>query len=91
MFLRDLELDSSLKRDHAGRTVPAESDAQQAGGRRDGAGQRAKARLRCGFSRSSSLIAGQREVGMVEGIEDLRVQPEIHAFGDRNPLRQIDL
>ena len=85
------KFDPSLKCDHSWGAVSAKSDAEQTSGWRDGAGDRAKACLGRGFPRRSSLIAGQRKVGMVEDIEELRVEAEGDMLRDRNLLRQIHL
>jgi len=90
-FSRCSEFDSSLERDHARRTVAAESDAQQSGWGRNGAGERAKARLGSWFSRSAGLVAGQSEVGMIEDIEDLRVKTEGQMLCNRNLFRHVNL
>ena len=73
---RASEFDSALKGDHARRAVAAEADAEQSGGRRDGAGQRAKSRLRGRLAWSACLIGGQRKVGVIEDVEELRVEAE---------------
>src|SRR5882672_4227519 len=88
---RLLELDPSLEGDHACGAVAAETDAQQSGRGRDGAGDCPKACLCSGFAWCSGLIAGQCQIGMVEDVEELRVQPEDDPLGDGDALRHVYL
>ena len=74
LLVGDSKFNSSLEGNHARRTVTAEPHAQQSGGRRDRAGHSAKAGLGCWIARSTRLIAGQGKVGMVEEIEELRIE-----------------
>ena len=74
--VRASELDPPLKCNHARRAVDAQSDSHQTSRGRDGAGDGAEACLGRGFRLYSSLIDGQRKVGMVENIEELRVEAE---------------
>src|ERR1035441_699336 len=91
MQQRPSEFNPSLERDHTRRTVAAESDAEQSRGRRDGAGQRAKARLCRRLAGRAGLVRGEGEVRVVEEIEYLRVEAEGNMFRDRNLLRDVDL
>ena len=42
-----------------------------------------------GFARRARLVAGQSKVGMVEDIEELRVEAEGDVLRDRNLLRHV--
>ena len=78
------EFDSSLEGDHARRAVAAQSHAQQSGGRRDGARQCAKAGLRFWLARGSCLIAGESKVGVVEEVEELRIEADGYVLRELN-------
>src|SRR5712691_1125401 len=74
---KDSELQSRLKRDHAWRAVAAQTDAEQARGRRDGVSKRSEPSL----CRRLSWNAGQHHVWqpkirMVEHIEELTFEPK---------------
>ena len=86
-----LKLDSALKRNHARRTVAAQSDAEQSRGWRDRAFQGSEFG---GYvpARDSSLDAvGQREVGVIEGVEELHVEAQRSPFPERKLARKVDV
>src|SRR5271165_4034902 len=73
------EFDPCLEGDHTRRAVTAEADAQQSRWRRDGAGDGSESCLRSRLSGNAGLIIRrQREVWVVEDIEDLRIETEGH-------------
>ena len=88
---RGLELDSALKRDAARRAIPSEANAEQPCRWRDCAGDCTEACLRRGFAWCSRLVGGQRQIGVIEDVEELRVEAEGNVFGDRNLLGQVEL
>ena len=86
------ELDSRLKRDHAGTAVASQSDSEQSGGRGGGVRQRTEAGL-CGrLSRNTGQHdARQAEVGMVEDVEELSVESQLHPLAQRKPLGDVEV
>ena len=66
------EFQTRVQRNHARAAVSAQTDAEQARGRRGGIGESAKSGLGRRFAGDSSQHdAGQREIGMVEYVEKL--------------------
>src|SRR5579884_389398 len=92
MTLSLSELEPRLEGDHPRRAVAAQSDAQQARGRRGGVRQRAETRLRRRSARNPrEREHRQAEVRMIEEIEKLAVNPQLHALAQRKPLRQVQI
>ena len=86
--VRCLEFKPQLKRDHAGRAITAQPDAEQAGRRRSRVRQRSKASLRRRLSRNPRKDhARKSEIRMVEDIEELGVETQLHALGEHKPFR----
>src|ERR1039458_7731917 len=85
------ELDSRLKRNHAWRTVSTQPHTQQPTRRRNGAFQGPELRRNRLAWHASLDAAWESEIGMVEGIEHLRVKPDGQAFGQQESLRQVHI
>jgi hypothetical protein len=80
-----------LEGDHARGAVAAEADAEQAGGWGDGALEGAKASRDEGARHAGLDRAGQGEVGMVEGVEHLRVEAQGDAVAHGELLGDVDV
>src|ERR1700676_2593667 len=88
----DLKLHAHLKRDHARRAVAAQTDAEQPGRRRRGVRDRAKSALRGRFSGNSGRHhAWKRKIRMVEHIEKLSVETQLHALGHWEPFCKVKI
>lgn len=85
------ELNPSLKGDAARRAVSSEPYAEETSWRRDCAGDCPKSRLSRGIARSSCLIGREREVGMVEDVEELRIEAKDNMTGQIELLRGVEL
>src|ERR1700733_14897241 len=86
------KLQTRLKRNHPRRIIAPQAHSEQPSGRRCCAGQRAKASLRRpvpGYPRN--YHRGQAEVWVVEDVEELRIDAELHVVSDREPLSQIEI
>src|ERR1017187_4733032 len=86
------ELQPRLKRDHARTTIATQTNAQQSGRRRSGVSERTKTSLSGRIFRNAGLhYAGQTEIRMVEDIEELTLEPQLHALGQRKPFCQVEV
>ena len=86
------KLNTRLKRDHPRRTITAQADAEQSRGRRSWIGKRPETGLRTWLSGDARQNqAGQPKIRMVENIEKLPFHPQLHAFAERKPLREIEI
>jgi hypothetical protein len=90
-FLPLLELYPSLKCNLTRGAVTSQSNTQQPRRGRDCAFERSESSRDRTAWYASFHLAGQREVGMVEGIEHLRVQTECDALSNRERLADIDV
>ena len=82
-FVARLELEAQLEGDHAGGAVAAEAYAEEARWGRGGVGEGAEAGLGGGFAGDAGEDhAGQAEIWVIEHIEELDVEAQLHAFGD---------
>src|SRR5271163_1288566 len=82
-----LEFEAELEGDHARGAVAAQAYAEQAGWRRGGVGECAKAGLRGRLSWYAGIDhAGKSEIRVVEDIEELRVETHLYALAQRKPL-----
>ena len=87
-----LELEAQLKGDHARGAVAAQADAEQSRWRRSGVGERAESGLRGGLAGDAGEDhAGKAEIRVIEDIEELAVDAQLHALGQREPLRQVEI
>jgi len=92
MPARPLKFQAQLKRDHAWTAVATQSDAEQAGRRRGGVGERSESGLRGGCSRNSGQHpAGKTKVRMVEDIEELAFDSELYPLVHRKPFCKIEV
>jgi hypothetical protein len=85
------EFDPALEGDHARRAVAAETDAEQAGGRGDGALEGAEAGGDEAAGDAGLDRAGQGKVGVVEGVEHLGVKAEGNAFSELELFGDVDI
>ena len=84
---RFLKLEAELKGDHAGGAVAAETYAEEARWRRGGVGEGAEAGLSGGLAGDTGEDhVGQAEVWMVEHIEELDVEAQLHALGESETI-----
>ena len=87
-----LEFEAQLKGDHAGSAIAAEAYAEEARWWRSGVGEGAKAGLSGGLAGDTGEDhAGQGEVWMVEHIEELDVEAQLHALGESEPLCEVEI
>ena len=86
------EFQASLERDHSRRTVAAQPHTQQAGRRRGRIRQGAEARLGRHLAGDPGINHGwQSEVRVIEKVEKLGVEPQLHLLGERKPLGQVEI
>src|ERR1017187_1957601 len=86
------ELQPRLKRNHARTAIATQTNAQQSGRRRSGVSERTKTSLSGRISRNAGLhYAGQTEIRTVEDIEELTLEPQLHALGQRKPFCQVEV
>jgi len=92
------ELHAHLKRDHSRRAIAAQTDPQQAGRRRSRGSKRSEPNLGAARSIGANLsgdagkhVARKREIRMVEYIEKLSVESQLHALGHGKPLREVEV
>src|SRR5580704_2348829 len=88
-FLPLLELYPSLKCDHARGAITSQSNTQQPRRGRDRALERSESSRDGTAWYAGFYLAGQREVGMVEGIEHLCVQAERYALSNRKRFADV--
>src|ERR1039458_8528584 len=85
------ELDPTFKRDHAWRAVTSQSHAEQRCRRRDCAFQGAELG-RDVLARNTCLhAAGQRKIGVVEGVEQLHIEAERSPLPERKLAREVNV
>ena len=86
------EFEAGLESDHAGRAIAAEAYAQQAGGGRGGGSESAETGLGGRVSRGAGEDhAGEREIGVVEDVEELGFEAQFHVLAEREELRQVEI
>ena len=88
----NLELQPQLERDHAGRAIAAQTDAEQSGRGRGGVGERSEPGLGGRFSRNAGKHhARKSEIGVVEHVEELCVEPQPHTLGQGKRFRKVKI
>src|SRR5580692_9565909 len=91
-WYRASKLHAHLKCDHSRRAVAAQTDAKQSRRRRSRVRDGAKTGLRGGIpGNAGDDRARKSEIRMVEYVEKLRVEPQLHAFRHRKPLREVEV
>lgn len=81
-----------MEGDHAGCAVAAETYAEEARWWRGGVGEGAEAGLGGGFAGDAGEDhVGQAEVWVIEHIEELDVEAQLHALGESEPLGDVEI
>ena len=80
-FLVRLKLESCLYCDHSWRVVAAQAYAQQSGGRRCGVADGSESSLRARPAGDAGDHRGQREVRVIEDVEELPLQAQGNVLG----------
>ena len=84
------EFEPRLEGDHPGSAVAAKADAEQAGWRGHGIGQRSESGLRGWLAGNAGVhIARQSKIDVVEYIEELAFDPKLEPLAQREPFRQV--
>ena len=86
-----LELDSPLKGDHSGCTVPAYSNAQQACRGRNRALESAQASWDENAGNACLYVAGQRKICVIEGIKHLGIEAKGYALMNLETFCDVDV
>src|ERR1035441_9854579 len=86
------ELHAALERYHTRRTVSAQSHTQQPGRRRCREAERSESGLRRWFARYPGVPQHRKsEIRVVEDVEELAVDPQLDALGQREPPGEIQI
>src|SRR5208337_1406216 len=87
-----LKFQAQLKGNHSRRAITAQPDAEQAGRRRSRVSKRSKPSLGRRFPRNAGQHhARKAEIRMVEYIEELDVETQLHTLGQREPFRKVEI
>src|ERR1019366_9083027 len=92
VMLTASEFDSRLECNHPWRTVAAQPDAEQSRRRRSRIAQGSESGLRGRFARDSRVPQNREtEIRVIEHVEELTVDAQLHALRQLKPLGQIQV
>src|SRR5580704_9544060 len=80
--IASLKLQAQLERDHAGRAITAQTNAEQTSRWRGRVSKRSETGLRGGLPRNAGQHHARKcEIRVIEYVEELRVESQFHTLG----------